>query len=176
MKLNYKFLQDELALTEIRKHKWIESQKENREVGFATAAVDWIKKYGNDWLLHHKKLKTDDRFFAEQRKHRRFKQHLPIQIKVQDNFIFSRTIDINLLGLACRVPQSIPENEHTEVTINFPGQKQDGPRTRFQFKSKILRSTIVHDDLSPLTHQIFVPFNDQIRNYLRDNIHLLVAS
>ena len=39
---NYSFLRDELALEEIRKHKWIESEKQQKEVGFATAAVDWI--------------------------------------------------------------------------------------------------------------------------------------
>ncbi|MCK5013580.1 MAG: hypothetical protein KAS66_07155 [Candidatus Omnitrophica bacterium] len=49
MDLNYSFLKDELALEEIRKHKWIESEKQKKEIGFATAAVDWIKKYGQSW-------------------------------------------------------------------------------------------------------------------------------
>jgi hypothetical protein len=46
----YPFLKDELAINEIRKHKWIESEKAGQEIGFATAAVDWINKYGEAWL------------------------------------------------------------------------------------------------------------------------------
>ena len=49
MEENYSFLRDELALLEIRKHKWIESEKLGREIGFATAARDWINKYGEAW-------------------------------------------------------------------------------------------------------------------------------
>jgi len=48
--IQYSFLKDELALEEIRRHKWIESEKRNEEVGFATAALDWIEKYGEQWL------------------------------------------------------------------------------------------------------------------------------
>ena len=46
----YPFLKDELAINEIRKHKWIESEKAGCEIGFATAAHDWISKYGETWL------------------------------------------------------------------------------------------------------------------------------
>ena len=49
MKTDYAYLKDELALLEIRKHKWIESEKLGREIGFATAARDWISKYGTAW-------------------------------------------------------------------------------------------------------------------------------
>jgi hypothetical protein len=52
---DYSFLRDDLARTEIYKHKWIESEKAGREIGFATAAFDWITKYGDLWLDHHKK-------------------------------------------------------------------------------------------------------------------------
>jgi len=52
MHVHYSFLNDESALTEIRKHKWIESQKAGREIGFVTAALDWIKKYGHEWHLY----------------------------------------------------------------------------------------------------------------------------
>lgn len=49
MKVDYSFLKDELALLEIRKHKWIESEKLGREIGFASAAWDWVQKYGAAW-------------------------------------------------------------------------------------------------------------------------------
>ncbi|OGX06515.1 MAG: hypothetical protein A2Z88_04480 [Omnitrophica WOR_2 bacterium GWA2_47_8] len=46
----YAFLKDPEALEEIRKHKWLESEKKGEEVGFATAALDWINTYGRAWL------------------------------------------------------------------------------------------------------------------------------
>ena len=54
MKKQYSFLKDELAITEIRKHKWIESEKAGCEIGFATAAYDWVTKYGEAWLQFRK--------------------------------------------------------------------------------------------------------------------------
>jgi hypothetical protein len=51
MRIQHPFLKDELALHEIRKHKWIESEKAGHEIGFATAAHDWITKYGQAWLV-----------------------------------------------------------------------------------------------------------------------------
>jgi hypothetical protein len=53
MENHYSFLKDEMALAEIRKHKWIESEKKGYELGFATCALDWIQKYGDQWL-HYK--------------------------------------------------------------------------------------------------------------------------
>lgn len=58
MNRGYSFLKDELALLEIRKHKWIESEKLGREIGFATAACDWINKYGEGWKQF--RLETED--------------------------------------------------------------------------------------------------------------------
>ena len=55
MKNDYPFLKDQLALQEIYKHKWIESEKAGREIGFASAAVDWITRYGADWLNQRQK-------------------------------------------------------------------------------------------------------------------------
>ena len=57
MDMNYSFLKDDLALAEIRKHKWIESEKLGGEIGFATAAIDWIKKYGPQWKQYRLGLK-----------------------------------------------------------------------------------------------------------------------
>lgn len=58
--VRYSFLNDTLALEEIRKHKWIESEKAGREIGFATAAVDWIKKYGEQWLRFRNAAATSE--------------------------------------------------------------------------------------------------------------------
>ena len=48
----YSILSDEYALYEIRKHKWFQSEKAGREVGFASAAVDWVKHYGDTWRFY----------------------------------------------------------------------------------------------------------------------------
>ena len=34
---------------EINKHKWIESEKEGRDIGFESALVDWMAKHRNGW-------------------------------------------------------------------------------------------------------------------------------
>lgn len=56
----YSFLKDETALLEIKRHKWLESQKKGKEIGFATAALDWIKNHGNDWKDYHFKNNATD--------------------------------------------------------------------------------------------------------------------
>jgi len=53
MKKRFSFLANDKAVEEIRKHKWIESEKKGEEIGFATAAIDWIKKYGAAWKRYH---------------------------------------------------------------------------------------------------------------------------
>jgi len=57
MSKNYPFLKDDQAVNQIRKHQWIESEKSGKELGFASAAVDWINKYGEKWL--NKRLKSE---------------------------------------------------------------------------------------------------------------------
>lgn len=49
---NYSILSDEYARYEIRKHKWFQSEKVGYEIGFATAAIDWIKNYGDAWRFY----------------------------------------------------------------------------------------------------------------------------
>lgn len=34
---------------EILKHKWIESEKANRDVGFEHALIDWLSKHHGEW-------------------------------------------------------------------------------------------------------------------------------
>jgi hypothetical protein len=51
----YKYYQREL--NEILKHKWIESEKKGKDIGFEKALMDWILKYRDDWRRHHKLYK-----------------------------------------------------------------------------------------------------------------------
>jgi hypothetical protein len=41
---------------EIMKHKWIESEKQNHDIGFESALVDWVTKHRPDWLEAQKKI------------------------------------------------------------------------------------------------------------------------
>ena len=34
---------------EILKHKWIESEKEGRDIGFERALLDWIRNHREEW-------------------------------------------------------------------------------------------------------------------------------
>ena len=42
-------------LNEVLKHKWIESEKAGRDVGFNVALVDWIRHHREDLARKHKK-------------------------------------------------------------------------------------------------------------------------
>jgi hypothetical protein len=37
------------ARAEILKHKWIESEKAGRDIGFEKALLDWIVKHRSNW-------------------------------------------------------------------------------------------------------------------------------
>lgn len=40
---------NEESLTEIRRHKWIESEKAGRDIGSNNAAFDWLEKHYDTW-------------------------------------------------------------------------------------------------------------------------------
>lgn len=45
-----------LALKEeVNKHKWYESQKQGRDVGFVWAMIDWTLRYKSKWIQEQKK-------------------------------------------------------------------------------------------------------------------------
>jgi len=39
---------------EILRHKWIESEKAGRDIGFEPALADWILKHRQGWLQHRR--------------------------------------------------------------------------------------------------------------------------
>ena len=44
---------------EILRHKWLESQKAGRDIGFETASSDWRANHGGSWLGHCRELLKD---------------------------------------------------------------------------------------------------------------------
>ena len=41
--------------TEILKHKWIESEKAGKDIGFEKALLDWIVKHRSNWRERRRK-------------------------------------------------------------------------------------------------------------------------
>tara|TARA_X000001316_G_C922255_1_gene37241 strand:- start:3341 stop:3529 length:189 start_codon:yes stop_codon:yes gene_type:complete len=42
---------------EIFKHKWIESEKFGKDIGFERALLSWVRKHRTDWKTHRNLLK-----------------------------------------------------------------------------------------------------------------------
>ena len=42
---------------EIIKHRWYESERAGRDVGFAYALMDWTLRFKNEWIKERKKKK-----------------------------------------------------------------------------------------------------------------------
>lgn len=40
---------------EILRHKWLESEKAGRDIGFERALLDWIRKYRDTWRKNRKR-------------------------------------------------------------------------------------------------------------------------
>lgn len=41
---------------EIMKHKWIESEKKNHDIGFEAALLDWVEHHKKDWKRAQKNI------------------------------------------------------------------------------------------------------------------------
>jgi hypothetical protein len=41
---------------EILRHKWIESEKQGKDIGFERALIDWIRKHRESWRSARKSL------------------------------------------------------------------------------------------------------------------------
>ncbi|MDD5070803.1 MAG: hypothetical protein PHV17_08755, partial [Candidatus Omnitrophica bacterium] len=130
MNSNYSFLKDLRALAEIRKYKWIESQKQGREIGIATAAFDWIKNYGQDWLKIHGEEMPSPNLFVEKRKYRRFKLKATAKL-IKDGCAFlGELLDLIFFGFLCRTKKfwlpgnkvfidlALPRNQESRISCS----------------------------------------------------------
>lgn len=50
---NVELLKNDLVKKEIDRHKWFESQKAGRDIGFDKAAEDWLARYSDEWIKKH---------------------------------------------------------------------------------------------------------------------------
>ena len=118
MKDKYSYLNDPRALAEIRKHKWLESQKAGYEVGFATAAVDWIKKYGLEWRTLYAQETENGAEFLEKRRYRRFNLSGVVELIKKHGALFVEGVNFNLFGLLCRTTEFMPMGTMVEGYMN----------------------------------------------------------
>ena len=173
MLLGPSLLGDELALMEIHKHKWIESEKSGREIGFATAAWDWINKYGEAWKQFRLKTNNQNNIFTERRLYRRFPFNCPVQLKIEEQCIASFTKEVNLIGLSCTLPRYIPQNTEALMTLSLNQETAQPVQSKICFPSRILRISPPREKESSLSYEVFLPFNEQARDFLRNNAGLL---
>lgn len=176
MKQNYSLLSDELALIEIRKHQWIESQKAGREIGFATAALDWIRKYGNEWKKTRLSRDKTPGIFCEKRRYRRFQYNLPLLLTASHKKVVSQTNDINLVGLSCTVPVYMPEQSDIKVTIDIPRQDVTTRKTVHQFNARIIKVSPLKQKMPIPLYRTVLSFDEPMRDYLRLNADILAQS
>jgi len=173
MSKTYSLLKDELAISEIRKHQWIESEKQGREIGFATAALDWFRRYGPAWLKHRLDRQQNGDPLIEKRQYRRFDSRFPVQLKFGDSHIFCHTDNVNLIGLTCTIPTTISQDTATDVTIRFRSKITRTPQPRFEFTSRITRVHPLKAGRRDASCRIFIPFTENVRDFIRSNTDAL---
>ena len=50
-----KLLRNRKVIEEINRHKWLESEIAGYDIGFESAAEDWLKKHAAVWVAYHAK-------------------------------------------------------------------------------------------------------------------------
>lgn len=165
MKDDYPYFKDPRAMAEIRKHKWIESQKQDEEIGFATAALDWIERYGQEWKKIHVKEYEDKGVFIEQRRYRRFKLEQLLKL-VKDNItVLAEGINISFFGLMCRVREFVPVG--SKIGVYIPIEQNSGEKIVCQ--GVIERSVHVKHE----KYELFLRFDSDCQQQLEKCKHFL---
>lgn len=162
MRTNYPFLRDPRALLEIRKHQWIESEKIGGHIGFGTAAIDWMNKYGQLWKEAHVKPARDLDIFLENRKYRRFSLHGKVTLIQGDQVLLAETLNISYLGLLCR--GKICFKPGSKIIIQW-GFEQDG-ESGLVFNGMV--SNISSHPDSAGNYKILLKFDEESKKKIED--------
>lgn len=168
MSKHYSYLNDPRAISEIRKHKWIESQKAGREIGFATAALDWINKHGSAWQRIHIKDEKTSTLFMERRGFRRFNFNGRVEL-LKDNTpaLSGEPVNISLEGLLCRTNGYLLPGSTLDINLSLSPDK----KTVLDCKGMVDRIRPLGKD----EYELFIKFDsrcqEKIENweYFRNN-------
>ena len=49
------------VVDEINRHRWLESEKAGKDIGFEIAAEDWLKRFSTAWMQYHMPEKLKER-------------------------------------------------------------------------------------------------------------------
>lgn len=158
MKDTYSYLKDPRALEEIRKHKWLQSQREGREIGFATAAVDWIKKYGEEWKRLHVKSDEGGEHLVERRKYRRFQLQCMVELFKNNVLQVAEAVDISFQGLLCRTSQQVRVGSQMCAKLVCG---QGAPTAVYQ--GSVERFSLINAG----KYEFFIRFNEDSKNELQ---------
>jgi len=165
VKGSYPYLRDPRSIAEIRKHQWIESEKAGHEIGFGTAAIDWVAKYGKQWEVACAKI--DKNVFIENRKFRRFEFESSVALTYENKTITVRTIDISSLGLLCIAKE--PLHSETGVTLRWSFNTDN--KSGIIFSGKISRAWPRKNNSAEF--QLLIKF-DQPSQEKIENFHYLL--
>lgn len=143
MKQKFNYLQHDEAVNEMLKHKWIESQKSGRDIGFATAALDWIKRFGQSWKrannINDNLVYDELQELMERRKYRRFKINLPIKIKSDNLELDAQIKEFNHVGLDFISDTSLDVESYVEITT-LPSN-DDCSFSNMRLRAKVIKSS-----------------------------------
>lgn len=165
MKRPYPYLKDPRAIAEIRKHQWIESEKAGTEIGFGTAAIDWVNKFGQQWEIACAKI--DKNVLIENRKYRRFSLESFAVLIQETKRIIVRTINISVQGTLCVVKEQLREG--SEVVLQW-SSVPDG-KSGIEFKGKIFR--IWNRHINNGEYELLVKFNEKSQKDIENFRYLL---
>ena len=54
-------LNNQDVVDEINRHRWLESEKAGKDIGFDIAATDWLKRFSTAWMQYHMPEKLKER-------------------------------------------------------------------------------------------------------------------
>ncbi|MCX5712774.1 MAG: hypothetical protein NTY47_06935 [Candidatus Omnitrophica bacterium] len=159
MKQLYLDFDDPRILEEIDKHKWIESQKAGRDIGFETAAEDWMIKHGAEWSKRNSKFEANEDISLERRKLRRVELDSCVTLLKDGSLFPVEAVNVSLNGLLCRSKGYI--YPYGEVVIRLPFK--DDHAFGLTFKAFIER-VFLKPDLKEF--EVFLKFDDFSRKKL----------
>ena len=58
--INQELLKNKEVVEEINRHRWLESEKAGRDIGFESAAQDWLNRFSKAWMQFHFPQKTKE--------------------------------------------------------------------------------------------------------------------
>lgn len=104
---------------EINKHKWLESEKAGKDIGFVAATVDWLHKYSDNWYKYYSEKSLQESLFIERRNLRRFKLVAQAKLVSPDGLCLGKVINLSFTGAVCSSANDFPVGSRIRLHITF---------------------------------------------------------